>query len=66
MKSLLTVLTATTALLAASALAQPGGDWYLWKETATGKTICYQSPVGPGWVRVGGPFEDPDCKVPQK
>lgn len=65
MKKMLTLST-LVALMASGAWAQPGGDWYLWKQTSTGKTTCNQSPVGPGWERVGGPFEDPDCKVPQK
>lgn len=60
------LLWALGSLVASAAIAQPGGDWVLWKQTATGKTTCNQSPIGPGWVKGAGPFEDPDCKVQQK
>lgn len=47
-------------------LAQPGGWFYLWKNTADGRTECSQTSLGPNWAKSAGPFEDADCKIPQK
>lgn len=50
--------------LAGLAGAQPS-VYYKWKNTATGATICEIEQPGPQWERVGGPFGDENCVIPQ-
>lgn len=51
------------ALTAGACIAQPS-TYFLWKD-ASGKTMCNPDAPGPGWSKVGGPFEDSNCTIPQ-
>jgi hypothetical protein len=42
--------------------AQPS-QYHVWKNNATGQTVCEEGDMGPGWTHVSGPYEDPSCKV---
>jgi hypothetical protein len=53
-------------LLGGTALAQPSGGFYIFKNRESGKTVCSQNPISPDWVQVAGPFKDQDCKIDQK
>ncbi|NUZ04549.1 hypothetical protein [Piscinibacter koreensis] len=59
-------IAAIGLMLAGVAFAQPS-IYYLWKNNATGKTMCNPDAPAAGWVKVGGPFEDSNCtiKAPQ-
>jgi hypothetical protein len=45
------------------AAARPA-PWYLWQCRLDGKTVCFQTSPGEGWVRVDGPFSDARCGKP--
>lgn len=44
-----------------SALARPAW-WYLYQSRIDGQRSCSQTPLGPGWNQVAGPFKDPHCE----
>ena len=50
-------------LLAAScvAIAKPA-PWYQWRSKADGALACSQTPLGPGWERAAGPYQDARCE----
>ena len=53
----------TSCLLAAScaaAMAKPA-PWYQWRSKADGALACSQTPLGPGWERAAGPYQDARC-----
>jgi hypothetical protein len=55
----------SATLLAAAAFAQPS-LYYLWKNKKTGEQICDPQAADDSWVKVSGPYSDPNCKVPEK
>ena len=59
MKRLLpAVILAALAGFASSAPA----PWWLW-ESATGEAkVCSQTPLGPGWRKLLGPYKDSRCE----
>lgn len=58
------ILTTALALgfVAGAALAQPS-EYYVWKQSSTGKTLCDPESPGKDWVKLSGPYEDSHCKV---
>jgi hypothetical protein len=36
--------------------------WYLWRSKANAQQFCSQVPPGEGWLQIGGPYKDPQCK----
>ncbi|WP_371099771.1 MULTISPECIES: hypothetical protein [Pseudomonas] len=50
-------------LLGTEAFAEPAAYWR-WRSNADGQEFCTQTPPGPGWVRVAGPFRDLQCREP--
>jgi len=50
-------------LLATDVLAEPAAYWR-WRSTTNDQQFCTQTPPGPGWVRVAGPFRDLQCREP--
>ncbi|MEW6373571.1 MAG: hypothetical protein AB1584_21830 [Pseudomonadota bacterium] len=51
-------------LLAAAcvaAIAKPA-PWYQWRSKADGALACSQTPLGPGWERAAGPYQDARCE----
>jgi hypothetical protein len=61
-RNLILILAAT--LLCGLAIAQPG-EYYLWKNNTTGKTMCNPDAPGTSWVKVSGPYEDSNCTILQ-
>jgi hypothetical protein len=57
-------LAAAGLLLCAVSLAQPS-IYFLWKNKA-GQTLCNPEAPDASWVKVGGPFQDANCSVPEK
>jgi hypothetical protein len=55
-------LAAASLMLASAAFAQPS-IYFMWKQTSTGKTMCNPDAPAAGWVKVGGPFSDPNCTI---
>ncbi|MEH3022861.1 MAG: hypothetical protein PGN19_09055 [Pseudomonas oryzihabitans] len=46
-----------------AALAAPAAYWR-WRSAADGQEFCTQTPPGPGWTQVAGPFRDLQCREP--
>jgi len=59
-----TLLAALALLLAGSLSAQPS-IYFKWRHSTTHAVVCEPDAPGRDWVRVGGPYSDPDCKVPE-
>ena len=51
------------ALLCTAALAEPA-PWWLWESVTTGNKVCAQTPLGPGWRKLLGPYRDARCEKP--
>ncbi|QBE61979.1 hypothetical protein [Pseudoduganella lutea] len=52
----------STLLLAAIAGAAPA-PWWLWESvTGSGAKVCSQTPLGPGWRKLLGPYKDSRCE----
>lgn len=56
--SLLTA--AAFAAASALAIAQPSA-YFIWKHKTSGKTMCEPQAPDNNWVRVSGPYSDPNC-----
>ena len=50
-------------LLCGAALAAPA-PWWLWESVTTGNKVCAQTPLGPGWRKLLGPYRDARCEKP--
>ena len=59
----LTAVIAGLSLSCASVLAQPS-IYYLWKHKDSAQTKCEPEAPSAAWTKVGGPFQDPNCKIP--
>ena len=61
-----TILTRSVAALGcmlccAPLLAGPAPYW-TWQSKLDGKTACSQTPLGPGWQKLRGPYKDSRCE----
>lgn len=50
-------------LYCAGLLAGPA-PWYIWRSKVDGARVCNQTPLGPGWEVVAGPYRDSHCEKP--
>lgn len=57
------LLPLALAVIAAPLCAAPA-PYYLWMSQLDGTRVCSQISLGPGWERVGGPFQDSRCRKP--
>ncbi len=58
------IIISASLMFASMAFAQPS-EFYLWKNTASGETVCdVAQPTVGEWKQVSGPYQDPDCKYP--
>ncbi|TWI69894.1 hypothetical protein IP91_00971 [Pseudoduganella lurida] len=57
-KRLLTILLLLASWLA---LAAPA-PWWLWESVRDGAKVCSQTPLGPGWRKLLGPYKDSRCE----
>ncbi|EHK68587.1 MULTISPECIES: hypothetical protein [Pseudomonadaceae] len=48
-------------MLGSQAVAEPAAYWR-WRSNTDGQDFCTQTPPGPGWVRIAGPFRDLQCR----
>lgn len=55
------LIGALAALVAATLSAQPS-IYFKWQNKSTQAVVCEPDSPGKDWVRIAGPFEDPDCK----
>ena len=49
------------ALACSLALAKPA-PWFKWRSKADGRQVCSQTPLGPGWEKATGPYQDSHCE----
>ncbi|MCB5184470.1 hypothetical protein LG201_04565 [Methylobacillus gramineus] len=63
MKCILCLCLITSLLATLGASAAPA-QWYLWQSKLDGKLVCLQTPPGPGWTKINGPFNNSDCTRP--
>jgi hypothetical protein len=61
MKTKLILAAAAAMLLAGVATAQPS-EYFIWKNNATGKTVCEPQMPADQWTKQSGPYEDANCK----
>ena len=58
-----TKLAATLTLAACcGGLAASPAPWWKWRSKIDGYETCSQTPLGPGWERVRGPYKDSRCE----
>ena len=58
-------ILAVLALIAAGALSAQPSIYFKWQHKTTKAVVCEPDPPSKDWVRIGGPFQDPDCKRPE-
>jgi hypothetical protein len=51
------VLAGACAMLAAAP-----APWFKWRSKVDGKQVCHQTPLGRGWEKAGGPYQDSHCE----
>lgn len=49
------------ALIATAAWAAPA-PWFKWRSKADGQQVCAQTPLGTGWEKATGPYQDSHCE----
>jgi hypothetical protein len=59
--SLLLSLVLALCLLAGAARAAPA-HWWLWESVTDSAKVCSQTPLGPGWRKLLGPYKDSRCE----
>jgi hypothetical protein len=55
-----TISTLSLILVCMVATAGPA-PWYKWRSKLDGTLVCAQTPLGAGWERVAGPYQDSHC-----
>lgn len=58
MKKILLALVLLTAGVAAAGPA----PWWLWENASGTHKVCSQTPLGPGWHKLLGPYKDSHCE----
>ena len=49
------------AFLMSAAWAAPA-PWFKWRSKADGQQVCSQTPLGQGWEKAAGPYQDSHCE----
>ena len=44
------------------ALAAAPAPWFKWRSKVDGQQVCWQTPLGPGWEKATGPYQDSHCE----
>lgn len=57
------ILLGLLSALAATAGARPA-PWFKWRSKADGALVCAQTPLGAGWEKAFGPYQDSHCEKP--
>ena len=47
---------------AGAALVAAPAPWYKWRSKVDGQQVCAQTPLGPGWEKATGPYQDSHCE----
>jgi hypothetical protein len=58
------MMLACICMLACGALAAAPASWYQWRSKVDGALACSQTPLGPGWEKAHGPYQDSHCTKP--
>lgn len=53
--------TLLATALAGAAFARPA-SWFKWRSKVDGALVCAQVPLGPGWEKASGPYQDSHCE----
>lgn len=61
---LTSMILAAALMLSGVAIAQPS-IYFLWKHKTSGQTVCNPDAPDANWVKVGGPFQDSNCTIPE-
>jgi hypothetical protein len=43
-------------------LAAAPAPWFKWRSKVDGKQVCNQTPLGQGWEKASGPYQDSHCE----
>jgi len=49
-------------LLAATTAGAAPAHWWLWESVTDSTKVCSQTPLGPGWRKLLGPYKDSRCE----
>jgi hypothetical protein len=52
---------ALLALWSCQLAAEPAPYWQ-WRSKVDGQLVCSQTPLGPGWEKATGPYQDSHCQ----
>lgn len=55
-------LTMLCCLLTAVAASAGPAPWWLWESVNGKNRACSQTPLGPGWRKLLGPYKDARCE----
>ena len=55
-----TLSTLILFLFAGTSMAAPAHYWK-WRSKLDGKIVCSQTPLGAGWEKADGPYQDAQC-----
>ena len=47
---------------ASAALVAAPAPWFKWRSKLDGQQVCSQTPLGPGWEKATGPYQDSHCE----
>jgi hypothetical protein len=59
------ILTVIFVLLSAGSLSAQPSIYFKWQHNTTKAVVCEPDAPSKDWVRIGGPYQDPDCKYPE-
>ena len=62
MKPSFRLLTAALLALCASQLAAEPAPYWQWRSKVDGQLVCSQTPLGAGWEKASGPYQDSHCQ----
>jgi hypothetical protein len=43
-------------------IAAAPAPWFKWRSKLDGQQVCAQTPLGPGWEKATGPYQDSHCE----
>jgi hypothetical protein len=49
-------------MLCCARLDAAPAPWWQWQSKLDGQTACSQTPLGPGWRKLRGPYKDSRCE----
>lgn len=66
MKPLYRIVATALLALAAGQLAAEPAPWYQWRSKLDGRVVCSQTPLGAGWEKAAGPYQDSHCQYARR